>query len=299
MSFKKEYTDMIDLIYKAEDVVILDIETTGFSPVKGGKIIEIAAVKLKNGSIEKTFNELVNPSMKIPKKITELTGITNEMVEEADSINKVLRKLFKFIGNDLIVIHNAQFDWEKYILYYAKLAGIVPLNEVICTLMLSKKIFPKLESYKLESLMLNIVGPMEEEGVAHRALYDVKMTIRIYNKLKEKIDLMDHQKKTEQISFLDMMGTAPTSMGKKINSSDYKIRNVNAWEKKVPKKHCKRLYVYLNCGQVYYDFNEKDWGASECEDTLDFERIEALLLKHSGKSSLEEIFDDKSDTYQV
>ena len=80
-----------------DDFVVFDIETTGFSS-ENDKIIEIGAVKIENGEIVDRFSEFVNPECKIPYKITELTGITDEMVRDADSIDEILPKFLEFVG---------------------------------------------------------------------------------------------------------------------------------------------------------------------------------------------------------
>ena len=89
--------------------VVFDLETTGFSS-KNDKIIEIGAVKIKEGSIVDRFSEFVNPEMRIPYNITELTSITDEMVENAETIEKILPKFLEFCKDSVIVAHNAGFD---------------------------------------------------------------------------------------------------------------------------------------------------------------------------------------------
>ena len=92
-----------------ETYVVFDLETTGFSP-KNDKIIEIGAVKVKNGKIIDSFSEFVNPRRPIPYKITELTGISDDMVRYSDSIDFVLPRFMDFIGDAAVVAHNASFD---------------------------------------------------------------------------------------------------------------------------------------------------------------------------------------------
>lgn len=94
-----------------EYFTVADIETTGFSPDKGGRIIEIGAVKIdKNGNIVDRFSEFINPGMKISKKITEITSITNEMVADAEYAGRVVSRFWDFINGTTVVFHNAAFD---------------------------------------------------------------------------------------------------------------------------------------------------------------------------------------------
>src|SRR5690625_3934279 len=96
--------------------VVIDIETTGFSPDKGGRIIEIAAVRVVHGVIKDKFHTLVDPQLKIPAKITRLTGITNEDVKGQPTAIKVLPELYRFIGDGVVVCHNLSFDWNRFLL---------------------------------------------------------------------------------------------------------------------------------------------------------------------------------------
>ena len=92
---------------------ILDFETTGFSS-DYDRVIEIGVVKVKNNKIIKSFQEFVNPGLSISSAITSLTGITNNMVKNADKSSKVMHKLKSFVGDELIVAHNASFDSRFY-----------------------------------------------------------------------------------------------------------------------------------------------------------------------------------------
>src|SRR5699024_9160354 len=88
---------------------VFDLETTGFSPVHD-QIIEIGAVKIENGHITKRFGKFINPQVPIPEKIVELTGINQEMVNDAPLIDEVIEEFIDFIGDSVLVAHNADFD---------------------------------------------------------------------------------------------------------------------------------------------------------------------------------------------
>lgn len=293
----EELSQMMELIKGNSNFVIIDIETTGFTPLKGGRIIEIGAVKLKDNVLVDRFDEFVNPDMKIPKKIIELTGITNEDVAEADTINKVLNRLYNFIDKEsVLVFHNKRFDWDTFLTYYFSKAGIVCSNPSICTLKLSKYLYPNKISYKLFDLVSEIKEGISKDNT-HRADYDAELTSYLLLDMKENILSQSSLKKDEnsQLSLLSNMvheeKLPKQSPKEKEATYDYKIRNINFWRKKFSNKLYERLYVYLNCGVVYYDFNQKEWGAKDCSFTLNFNQIENLLLKVLRKTNLEEVFE--------
>lgn len=183
--------DSVPIVYNAnghsvdEAFVVLDIETTGLNADKD-KITEIGAVKIVNGKITERFSSFVNPQIPIPSFITKLTGITNDMVEDAPAIEPVLLELLEFINGAVVVAHNAPFDLG-FLRHYAKLMGEHISNPVIDTLTLCRRMFPQLERYKL-NIVANHLGIKLENH--HRAVDDSKATAQIFIKclelLKEK-----------------------------------------------------------------------------------------------------------------
>ncbi len=93
----------------SQTFVVFDIETTGFSNTND-KITEIGAVKIENFKIVDRFSELINPEKDISYKIQELTGITNELIKDKPTIEEVLPKFMEFVGDSVLVAHNAEFD---------------------------------------------------------------------------------------------------------------------------------------------------------------------------------------------
>ena len=166
---------------KVSDYVVVDIETTGFSPISN-KIIEIAALKVNEGKIVDRFQKLVNPEERINYYITNLTGITNEMVRDADTINEVINEFKDFLGDNIIVGHNVNFDINFLYDNMYNANGKYLTNNFVDTMYVSKKVIPGLGSYKLESITnyLNV----SYEG-AHRALNDCIFTYECYEKMKE------------------------------------------------------------------------------------------------------------------
>ncbi len=164
---------------------ILDIETTGIS-FRTEKITELGAVKYKNGEIIEEFECFVNPQKSIPQEVVEITHITDEMVKTAKTIEEVLPEFLNFIGDSVIVAHNADFD-VGFIKYNAEQLGYKLENTYIDTLRLAKDLFPDYKKYKL-GIIAEKLGIKVE--VAHRALDDVMTLVKVFdvmlNMLKEK-----------------------------------------------------------------------------------------------------------------
>ena len=163
------------------EYIVLDIETTGLS-FRTEKITEIGAVKVKNGEIVDTFECFVNPEMPIPQRIVEITKITDDMVKDAETIDKVMPKFLDFIGDLKLVAHNADFD-IGFLKYNAENLGLKMDNNYLDTLALSRQVLPDLKKHKLGILAEHFGINVEN---AHRALDDVKTLVQVFIKLIEK-----------------------------------------------------------------------------------------------------------------
>ncbi len=179
VSFQKGQ-DMEDATY-----CVLDLETTGFS-FRTEKITEIGIMKVKNGEVLDEFSCFVNPEKPIPQRVVEVTNITDEMVKDAETIDKVFPKMMEFIGDSILVAHNADFD-IGFLKYNATQLGYTLDNTYLDTLRLSKELFPDFKKYKLGVIAENLGIKVE---VAHRALDDVDTTVKVFrvmlDMLKEK-----------------------------------------------------------------------------------------------------------------
>ena len=164
------------------EYVVLDIETTGLS-FQTEAITELGAVKYKNGEIVEEFESFVNPEKPIPEKIVEITHITDEMVKDAGTIAEVLPKFLDFLGDAVLVAHNANFD-IGFIRHYAEKLGYKLDNTYIDTLSLSKQVFPDFKKYKL-GLIAEKLGIKVD--VAHRALDDVITLVKVFAVILEKL----------------------------------------------------------------------------------------------------------------
>lgn len=164
-----------------DNYVLVDIETTGLSPVND-EIIEIGAIKVKDNKIVNQYNELIKINRKLPPFITRLTGITDSMLQTGKLPTVVFKEFINFVGEDVIIGHNVNFDYgflsnkcKKYINYDLE-------NERLDTMYLAKKLVPNSINYKLGTLAdyFNV----SYEG-AHRGLKDVEITYEVYNCLRK------------------------------------------------------------------------------------------------------------------
>ena len=180
---------------------VLDLETTGFSATTE-KITEIGIMKLKDGEVIDKFSCFVNPEKHIPQRVSEVTNITDDMVADSETIDKVFPKMLEFLGDSIIVAHNATFD-VGFLKQNAKRLGFEFDYTYIDTLSLAKDLFPDFKKYKLGKIAENLGIKVE---VAHRALDDVDTTVKVFKimleKLKErgakKIDDIDKVSQTEE-----------------------------------------------------------------------------------------------------
>lgn len=155
---------------------VLDLETTGFSPVTE-KITEIGIMKIKDGKVVDKFSTFVNPKKPIPPRVIQVTNITDDMVRDAETIDKVFPKMLEFIEGCVLVAHNAEFD-INFLKHNARVLGYDFDFTYVDTLPLAQEIFPEYKSYKLGRIAKNLGIKVE---VAHRALDDVDTTVKVFN----------------------------------------------------------------------------------------------------------------------
>ncbi len=160
-----------------QPIVMLDFETTGLSPAAGDRITEVAALRIADGRIVERFVSLVNCGVRVPFYITQLTGITQAMVDAAPCVSEVVPALLRFIGSDTLSAHNASFD-EKFLTAESRSLGLVPQHErTVCSLKLARRLFPGLPSYKLSALSASL--GIRFSGSAHRAEADAEVSAKV------------------------------------------------------------------------------------------------------------------------
>lgn len=173
-----------DLSIFPEYFVVADLETTGLNS-ENHEIIEIGAIKVnRNSKYHETFCALVKPVKKVPKKITELTGITNEMLErDGRALGQVLPDFLKFVGDARLVFFNAPFD-QAFLAKATERTGTRIENPVSCALDMARRAWPGLKSYKLAHLAE--AGSLNADG-NHRALKDCELTVTVYGAAATKL----------------------------------------------------------------------------------------------------------------
>jgi DNA polymerase III subunit epsilon len=160
-----------------QPIVMLDFETTGLSPAAGARITEVAALRIEGGRIVDRYVSLVNCNVRVPAFITGLTGITQQMVDSAPCVSRVVPELLRFIGRDTLSAHNASFD-EKFLRAEARDLGLEPEHaRMLCSLKLSRRVFPGLPSYKLSTLSSSL--GIRFKGTAHRAEADAEVSANV------------------------------------------------------------------------------------------------------------------------
>ncbi|OEG00438.1 PolC-type DNA polymerase III [Vulcanibacillus modesticaldus] len=155
-----------------ETFVVFDTETTGLSAVFN-TIIEIGAVKIKNGKVIDRFETFVDPQEPISPKITEITGITDDMVKGAPLLDEALPRFRDFIGDAILVVHNARFDIGFLNIGFKKIGAKELNNPVIDTVELARLLYPKMKNYKLNTLCKHFKIELVNH---HRALNDAEAT---------------------------------------------------------------------------------------------------------------------------
>lgn len=158
-----------------KDYVCVDIETTGIRP-KWDKIIEIGAVKVRDGKEVDTFSELIYPGIHIPSRITQLTGITDEMLRGKPRIEEVLPRFIEFAGDDYLLGHNVRFDFS-FLKQNAMNLNLKFDKWGMDTLKISRKVLPQLESRALDYLCTYYNIKDENH---HRAFNDASVTSQLY-----------------------------------------------------------------------------------------------------------------------
>ncbi|CAB4746027.1 unannotated protein [freshwater metagenome] len=171
--------------------IVLDLETTGASPAQGCAITEIGAVAVRGGEILAEFSTFVNPKVPLPEYITNLTGITDEMLSDAPQIAEAYENFIKFIsahsenGAPYFVAHNAPFDLGFLKAAARSLSEPWPKHEVLDTVRFARLVVERSEilNYKLGTLAEFF---QTAALPTHRALDDVKTTVEVLHRLIER-----------------------------------------------------------------------------------------------------------------
>ncbi len=193
----------------AGDFVVFDIETTGFSPVNN-RIIEIGAVKVRDGQVLERFSAFINPQVPIPFEIEKLTSIRDDMVKDAPLVEEVLPEFLKFAEGSVLVAHNAGFDMS-FILENARRLGAEADFTYIDTVGIARVLLPNQAKHTLDAVAKTLNISLENH---HRAVDDAECTAWIFVKFLE----MLKEKGIVTLAGLNELGEANVELTKKLPS---------------------------------------------------------------------------------
>lgn len=159
-----------------DTIAVIDFETTGMSPGMGDRATEVAIVLLENGQVVDRFQSLMNAGVRVNSFITQLTGITNEMVQAAPPAAQVMREAARFVAERPMVAHNAAFDKKFWQDELARCEQDAP-HPFACTVLLSRRLYPQAPNHKLGTLAA--LHHLPSSGRAHRALADAEMAAHL------------------------------------------------------------------------------------------------------------------------
>ena len=162
-------------------IAVIDFETTGLSPALGDRATEVAIVLVEGGRVVDRFQSLMNAGIGIPPFITVLTGISNAMLATSPSAASVMSDASRFANNAPMVAHNASFD-RKFWVAELERAGLAAPQPFVCTLLLSRRLYPQAPSYKLGSLV--DYHRLPRAGTAHRAMADAEMAAYLLGQIE-------------------------------------------------------------------------------------------------------------------
>lgn len=172
------------LISLPASYTVVDLETTGLNP-HWNDIIEFGAMRVTSGIVSDSYASLVNPGYKIDKFITELTGITNEMLGSAPRVTDILPEFLNFVGDSIIIGHNVNFDINFIYDTCRKVLNRSFSNDFVDTMRLSRRLFPQESHHRLCDLVKRFAI---DKAVEHRALADVEQTNRCYLYMKRHME---------------------------------------------------------------------------------------------------------------
>lgn len=269
-----------------EHFIGIDLETTGFSPQVHSFIIELSAIRVDDPSEDNwtKFDTLVKPPVSIPKKITNITGITNDMVKDARGFTHIAKELYTFMGDSVIVAHNAMFE-QRFLDHYLNYNQLFYTNPYFDTVTAFKLLFPKAKDHKLDTF-LEYFGLVNDNW--HSADADAYFTLVGFFYLRKKY--LEHYGLEDTISYkIDDRPFEPEI---------WNIKSVNYWEKSPHLKSGKsRLYVKCTSednkkfANIFYDYKLEEWDYNNqnTNTPLDFSEMTKLILEKYKVKSLKEL----------
>lgn len=161
------------------EIIVFDTETTGLSPSKGHRIIELGAVKLSGDQIVNEFHSLIDPGVPIAPQAQAVHGISRAMLRGQPLPDKIIPEFRDFIGRSKLVAHNAPFD-SRFLRAEFGMFGFGLPNRIECTLKLSRRHLPRLPNHRLETVYRHLGGMVDSSLQRHRALDDARMAAFVW-----------------------------------------------------------------------------------------------------------------------
>ena len=182
---KNDYREKDDLCLREMKIIVLDTETTGLKPHAGDEIISVGACLLEDGKIlPEHFHKLVNPFKPIPRFITELTGISDDMVSGAEDFCTIMCDFLEFLKDSIIVGHSIDFD-INFLNYKLKPYNVRINNYMIDTGILSKALNPQVKLHTLDSILASM--DINPDG-RHTSLGDALLTAGVFLNFQKQLE---------------------------------------------------------------------------------------------------------------
>lgn len=286
------------LIDFPNNYTIIDIETTGFDTVYDD-ILEVSAIKIRDNNIVDEYNSLVSGADYISDFILDLTGINLKEIEKAPSLDIVLNEFYNFIGDDILIGHNVNFDINFLCDNFETVLNKDLKNDFVDTLRISRRLNKELKNHKLSTLIQ--FYKLDDDINQHRALNDCYYTLEIYNKMKEKI-LKEYETYEKFINIYNQKNYLRlSSIEANTNAFDednyfYEKYVVFTGELNIPRKEAAQIIVNLG-GFVSDSINKKtnflilgtqDYSRIKNEKSRKQCKAEELILKGQDLQILSE-----------
>lgn len=262
-------------ISRGKDMIVFDLETTGFSPEKND-IIEIAAIKV-NSKLEviEEFNHYVNPGCPIPNKITELTGITDKMVFGVPTIEELLPEIEEFFNVDTVLAYNSSFDCRFMSAAYKK-CGKLWMMEEIDVLKMARELLPREKTGDMKLCNVSHYLGADAGVTFHNALDDAKVTLEVLRKFCDMYDKKKVEEKKEKPF----------------------VKWVSYWAGYNHKQA--RLTVETQYGKVYLNLFDKSWREKDkgVFEKLSVTDIQKAAMDKVGVATIEEFCKYKKNSWE-
>lgn len=211
---------LYDRPWREFDLIGFDTETTGKYPLTA-EVCELAAVKWRGGEVVETFHSLLKPSKEMGSEVIAIHGITNAMVDEAPRMSEKIAEFRKFIEGGIVIAHHAPFDLGFLAVDLEKNGLTLPAEPVICSSLLSRRLFPESKNHRLQTL-IDFFGLTK--GVAHRATDDAKACLEVAIRCLQKLDDIEHSSAEGDVA----LSRAFSAQGGALSWNRFSMRDLEA-----------------------------------------------------------------------